>query len=304
MLKYTAIPGTINDTFTAWVNPVAGDSEPATADIITNTSNADPSRGVAAFAICQTTSSTAKCPEMLVGPIRLATSWDELWSEGGGTTPDHDDKGSITAGKLSLPEDFFLYQFQKYTTTVNIKASAITDDIVITGNSAVKPAVTTISAAEACSANGYNLKLTIDATAGTEINETLTFTSGQATASLPVKATVYPAKTLDNFRFIPSMQPDEIYYFSGKATVTYVDAANKKIYLQDIVGGMALDYSWTYLDASPFKAGDKLTKLFIMGAEPTVYTGGLPGCMLLGYFDTEGVVCGTVIATDQTKEPH
>lgn len=303
VLKYTAIPGTSNDTFTAWVNPVAGDSEPATADISANTSNGDPSHGVAAFAICQTTSTEKKCPEMLVGPIRLATSWDELWSEGGGTTPDPDDNGSITAGKLSLPADFFLFQFQKYTTTVNIKASAITDDIVITGNSAVKPAVTTISAAEACSANGYNLKLTIDATAGTEINETLTFTSGQATASLPVKATVHPANTLDSFRFIPLMLPDEIYYFSGNATVTYVDAANKKIYLQDVVGGMALDYSWTYLDASPFKAGDKVTKLFIMAAEPE-YTGGLPGCMLLGYYDTEGLVCGTVSDTDQTKEPH
>lgn len=304
VLKYTAIPGTTNDTFTAWVNPVAGDSEPATADISADTSKGDPLRGVAAFAICQTTSDKNKCPEMLVGPVRLASSWDELWSDGGGTTPDPDDKGSITAGKLSLPEGFFLHQFQKYTTTVNIKASAITDDIVITGNSAVKPAVTTISAAEACSANGYNLKLTIDATAGTEIDETLTFTSGQATASLPVKATVNPANTLDSFRLIPSMQPFETYYFSGKATVTYVDAANKKIYLQDVVGGMALDYStMTGLDASPFKAGDKLTKLFIMGAEPE-YTGGLPGCMLLGYFDTEGVVYGTVSATEQTKEPH
>ena len=302
VLKYTAIPGTTNDTFTAWINPVAGDSEPATADITADTSKGDPSRGVAAFAICQTTSSKQKCPEMLVGPVRLASSWDELWSDGGGTTPDPDDKGSITAGKLSLPEGFALYQFQKYTTTVNIKASAITDDIVITGNSAVKPAVTTISAAEACSANGYNLKLTIDATAGTDIDETLTFTSGQAIASLPVKATVYPANTLASFRLISTIQPYETYYFSGKATVTFVDAANKKIYLQDVVGGMALDYSWTGLDASPFKLGDQLTKLYIMGAEPET-TGGQPGCMLLAYYGADGIEYGTVSATDQSKEP-
>ena len=303
VLKYTAIPGTTNDTFTAWVNPVAGDSEPATADIKADTSKGDPTRGVAAFAICQTTSSSKKCPEMLVGPIRLATSWDELWSEGGGTTPDPVDKGEITVGKLSLPSGFALYQYQKYTTSVKVKAQGITEDIAISGNANVKPAVTAIPAAEACSAAGYDLTLTLDATAGTEINETLAFTSGETTASLPVKATVYPANTLASFRFISTIQPYETYYFSGKATVTYVDAANKKIYLQDVVGGMALDYStMTGLDAAPFKLGDQLTKLYIMGAEPET-TGGLPGCMLLAYYGADGIEYGTVNATDQSKEP-
>lgn len=303
VLKYTAIPGTTNDTFTAWVNPVAGDSEPATADIKADTSKGDPTRGVAAFAICQTTSSTKKCPEMLVGPIRLATSWDELWSEGGGTTPDPVDKGEITVGKLSLPSGFALYQYQKYTTTVKVKAQGITEDIAISGNANVKPAVTAIPAAEACSAAGYDLTLTLDATAGTEINETLAFTSGETTASLPVKATVYPANTLASFRFISTIQPYETYYFSGKATVTFVDAANNKIYLQDVVGGMALDYSMmTGLEAAPFKLGDQLTKLYIMGAEPET-TGGQPGCMLLAYYGANGIEYGTVSATDQSKEP-
>ncbi len=303
VLKYTAIPGTTNDTFTAWVNPVAGDSEPATADIKADTSKGDPTRGVAAFAICQTTSSSKKCPEMLVGPIRLATSWDELWSEGGGTTPDPVDKGEITVGKLSLPSGFALYQYQKYTTTVKVKAQGITEDIAISGNANVKPAVTAIPAAEACSAAGYDLTLTLDATAGTEINETLAFTSGETTASLPVKATVYPANTLASFRFISTIQPYETYYFSGKATVTFVDAANKKIYLQDVVGGMALDYStMTGLEAAPFKLGDQLTKLYIMGAEPET-TGGQPGCMLLAYYGADGIEYGTVNATDQSKEP-
>lgn len=307
VLKYTAIPDIKNDTYQAWVNPVAGGTEPATADISADTSMGDPSRGVAAFAICQYTTgmdaSLKKCPEMLVGPIRLATSWDELWSEGGGTTPDPVDKGEITVGKLSLPSGFALYQYQKYTTTVKVKAQGITEDIAISGNSSVKPAVTAIPAAEACSAAGYDLTLTLDATAGTEINETLAFTSGETTASLAVKADVYPANTLASFRFISTIQPYETYYFSGKATVTFVDAANKKLYLQDVVGGMALDYSMmTSLDAAPFKLGDQLTKLYIMGAEPET-TGGQPGCMLLAYYGADGIEYGTVSATDQAKEP-
>ena len=96
------------------------------------------------------------------------------------------------------------------------------------------------------------------------------------------------------------MQPDKTYYFSGKATVTFVDAANKKIYLQDVVGGMALDYSMTNLEAAPFKLGDQLTKLYIMGDEPSF---GVPVCHLMGYFAPEGISYGTVSATGQTKQP-
>ncbi|MGN1252808.1 MAG: hypothetical protein ACI4US_08125, partial [Muribaculaceae bacterium] len=299
VLKYTVLSGTSNDTFEAWINPVAGAAEPATADVTADSSKGDPLRGLASFAICQTSTFDTKAPEMLVGPVRIATTWDELWSEGGGTTPDPG-KAEITVGKLSLPSGFVLYQYQKYTTTVKVKAQGITEDIAISGNANVKPAVTAIPAAEACSAAGYDLTLTLDATAGTEINETLAFTSGETTASLAVKADVYPASTLASFSFIPSMQPYETYYFSGKATVTFVDAANKKIYLQDVVGGMALDYSMTNLEAAPFKLGDQLTKLYIMGDEPSF---GVPVCHLMGYFAPEGISYGTVSATGQTKQP-
>lgn len=299
VLKYTAIPdGTTNDTYEAWINPVAGSVEPAVADVTADSSKGDSSRGIAYFAICQTTGSKTKCPEMLVGPVRIATTWAELWSEGG-DTPDPG-KAEITPGKVSFPEGFALYQYQKYTTTVNVKATGITDDITVTAGANVKAAVETIPAAEACSAAGYNLELTLDATAGTEINEAITLTSGKTTASLPVKAAVYPVNTLASFRFVSSMQPDKTYYFSGKATVTFVDAANKKIYLQDVVGGMALDYSMTNLEAAPFKLGDQLTKLYIMGDEPSF---GVPVCHLMGYFAPEGISYGTVSATGQTKQP-
>ena len=298
VLKYTVLSGTSNDTFEAWINPVAGAAEPATADVTADSSKGDPLRGLASFAICQTSTFDTNAPEMLVGPVRIATTWAELWSEGG-DTPDPG-KAEITPGKVSFPEGFALYQYQKYTTTVKVKAQGITEDIAISGNANVKPAVTAIPAAEACSAAGYDLTLTLDATAGTEINETLAFTSGKTTASLPVKAAVYPASTPASFRFIPSMQPYETYYFSGKATVTFVDAANKKIYLQDVVGGMALDYSMTNLEAAPFKLGDQLTKLYIMGDEPSF---GVPVCHLMGYFAPEGISYGTVSATGQTKQP-
>lgn len=307
VLKYTVVEGTTNDTFEAWINPVAGGAEPK-AEITADASKGDPSRGVAAFAICQTTSSSKNCPEMLVGPIRIATSWADLWSGEGATPgpdpdPDPDPvvKGEITPGTVSFAEGFALYQFQKYTTTVNIKAKDLDSDIVITGSANVKPGVSSISASEACSTSGYNLELTIDASAGTSIDEALTLTAGTATASIPVKVAVYTANTLASFRFVPTMKEYETYYFSNKATVTFVDTTNKKLYLQDVVGGMALDYStMTGLTASPFAVGDQVTKLYIMASEAQL---GVPGCILMGYFGTDGIVYGTVSATDQTKEP-
>ncbi len=300
VLKYTAIPETTNDTFEAWVNPVAGGSEPA-AELTATTNQGDPLRGVASIAICQTTGSVKKCPEMLVGPIRVATTWAELWGEGGAVDPDPSDKAEITVSKPKLPDGFMLYQYQKYTVKVNVKATGLTEDITVSGFTNAKPAVTTIAAADACSPAGYDLELTLDASAGSVIAETLSFTSGETKSSLAVNADVLPASTLMSFRFVPTMTEWTTYYFSGNATVTHVDAASGKIYLQDVVGGMALGYKeMTGLTESPFKVGDKVTGLYILATEPSF---GVPGCELLAHYTADGVGFGTVADSGQTKDP-
>ncbi len=299
VLKYTAIPETNNDTFEAWINPVAGGTEPA-AELTADVSQGDPSRGIASFIIAQTTGSVKKCPEMLIGPVRIATTWADLWSQGGIVDPEPDDKAEITATMQKFSEGFALYQYQKYPVKVNIKAQNITEDITISGNTNVKPAVAAIPAADACSPAGYDLEMTIDATKGEAIAETLTFTSGETTTTLKIDVPVFASSTLMNFRFIPNIQEGTIYYFSGNATVTHVDTANEIIYLQDVVGGMALNYGYTGLEGVPFNVGDKVTNLYILGSEPSL---GVPGCMLLAYFVPGGFSCGTVTESGVVKEP-
>ncbi len=299
VLKYTIVEGTTNDTFEAWINPVPGSAEPATVELSASTSQGDPTRGIASVAICQTTGSVKKCPEMLVGPIRVATNWSELWSASqGGEDPV--EKPEIAVSKPRFEDGFALYQYQKYPVSVKVKAVGITEDIAVAGSAALVPAVSVIPAAEACSGDGYALTFTLNASAGAPISEALTFTSGDVTASLPVSVTVYPAKSLTNFRALPNMEQWETYYFSGSATVTYVDRHNSKIYLQDILGGMALSYAYTGLDNAPFKAGDKLTGLYLLATEPAF---GVPGCELMAYFAPEGISYGSVTETGVEKAP-
>ncbi len=295
VLKYTAIPGTTNDTFEAWINPVAGIAEP-TPELSATVNQGDPTRGIASFALCQATGSVKKSPEMLVGPIRIATSWSELWGDSGSEAPDG--KASL-AGTVSFGDCYALYQYQKFTAKLSISAKNLTEDVTISGTDIAKPSVTTVSAADAM--NGFTVDLEVDASAGTAISETVTLTSGDVSSDVKVEINVFPANTLASFRFIPTMAEYETYYFTGTATVTHVDTANSKIYLQDVVGGMALGYEYTNLDKSPFKVGDKLTKLYIMATEPSF---GVPGCELLSYFESDGAAYGTVTETGVTKEPQ
>lgn len=298
VVKYTAIPGTTNDTFEAWVNPVTGGVEPA-AELSAATNLGDPTRGVASICIAQATGSSTKCPEMLVGPIRVATTWAELWSEGGGgDTPDPSTE--ITATAPRFDSNFALYQYQKYEAKVNIKASGITGDITVGSSSSVKPAVTTIPAAEACRPAGYDLTVTLDASAGTAIAETLSLTSGETSTSVSFNVPVYPVKQMMNFRFVPNLSEWETYFFGGNAVVTFIDASAKKMYLQDVVGGMALSYEYAGLDKAPFNVGDKVTGLYIMATEKVL---GIPGCELMGFYVPGGISFGAVTDTDATKQP-
>ncbi len=301
VVKYTLVEGTTNDTFEAWIDPAVGDAEPSAELSATVAGQADIiSRGIVGLFLNQATGSVKKSPEMLVGPVRVATSWAELWSEGG-ETPDPSDKGEISVGKVNLPEA--LYQYQKYPVTVNVKASNLSENITVGGlNSAVKSDVTVIPAAEACSAAGYNLQLTLDASAGTEISTTLALTSGEANANVGVKVAVQPTETFATFRVVPNLNVGSIYYFSGTATVTYVDASTSTIYMQDVAGGMALKYEYSGYEQSPLAVGDKVKNFYLMTGEPEV-TGGVNSCYLMAYPAPEGMGFGTVTETGVEKQP-
>lgn len=300
VLHYGIVEGTTNDVFEAWINPTSTKTD---SDLITDSSKADLGKGFVGVAISQATTGTLSTPEMFVGPIMVTTSWEDLFE--GGDTPvgpiDPVDKSEIKVTMSQLPQGFALYQYQTYPVSVNVKATGITEDITISGlSSAVKSSVTTISAADALSDEGCTIDLTLNASSAESIKETLSFASGDVLGVLPVAVDVVPVNSMMNFRFASSTQSGEIYNCSGNAWVTYVDAVNKKIYMQDIVGGIAVGYDYTGLDNAPFKAGDKIKGLYLL-AEDAVQN--VPSFQLMGYFAPEGVAFASLVAENDFRTP-
>ncbi|MDE5659528.1 MAG: hypothetical protein K2I28_01405 [Muribaculaceae bacterium] len=295
--------GPNNDVFEAWINP----SSTKTDAMFAPTTGSDMSKGFVGVAIHQTTNFSGNCPEMLVGPIKVATTWEELFGNEGGQPVDPvdpvdpADKGEITF-TTNMPSEWSLYQYQSFPVTVNVKATDLTDNITVGGfSSAVKASATTIPAADAMSADGYDLTLTLCSTSGDAISESVTLTSGKAQATVAISVPVMPAKQLMNFRFASSTNPWDVYYFSGNARVTYVDEANQRIYMQDPVGGLCVGYEYLYMDNAPYKVGDKITKLFLMAEDPSF---GVPMFQLSAYYEPNGGVgYGTLVAENDFQTP-
>lgn len=189
MLKYTFVDGSKNDTVEIFINPAKG-NEPTQADLSANANAADASTtmGLQGITLRQGSASTKVGPDVLIDAIRVTDSWADLWQDGGSVDPDPDPQpgnGVITPAETSIELGTF-YQYMKYTTTVNIKAQDLTENInVSVSGSELKLGTSVIPAEEATSATGYNLEITY--TAGpADLNETITLSSpGAEDATIP-----------------------------------------------------------------------------------------------------------------------
>ncbi len=298
--------GSNNDIFEAWINP-ATDSKPAAQ--FAPTSGSDMSKGFVGMAVHQQTNFSSTCPDMLVGPIKVATTWEELFDGtggGGGEDPDPDptpgEGGEIT---VTVPDmQIALYQYQSYPVTVNVKAKELTSDITVGGlGSSIKASTTTISAADAMSADGYDLTLTLNPmTAIESITENVTLTAGTATATIPVNVPVYEASEMMNLRFAQTATAYQTYYFKNNVTVTHIDATNETMYVEDLVGGIALKYEYLYAEEPPYKVGDKINKFYMSCEEPVL---GVPSFQIAPYFTPGGELgIANLVSSGNVTEPQ
>lgn len=138
-------------------------------------------------------------------------------------------------------------------------------------------------------------------TAIESITENVTLTAGSATATVPVNVPVYAASEMMNLRFTQTATPDKTYYFPNAVTVTYVDASNETMYVEDLVGGLALKYEYLYVDEAPYKVGDKIGKFYMSCEEPLF---GVPSFQLAPYYTPEGEFgTGTLVSSGNVKTP-
>lgn len=289
VMKYEIVDETKNDIVSLWVNPQISGTEPA-AQAVAPIAQADISatNGVNGVLLRQAGTATKVGPAYTVDALRLATSWAELFGEsgGGGETPQPEPTdATITTDVTSLDLGATI-QGTPVSKTFVVKGDNITEDITVSSSSsdfAVSP--TTIAAADAMSAEGVTVTVTMKATSGGDKSGKITLsTKGAESVSVALTGSVTAIESISSSTFITNNEGDgsTLYRYVGLgATITYIDATSKRFYAQDVVGGICFDYS--ALDDARFAVNDKLKNV-------------------LGYIakDITGANIYTILSTDYT----
>lgn len=261
VVKYSFVDGTTNDPLSVWVNPTDFAKE-GTADMVqTNTADISATRGMRAVSLRQGGTSLKTAPKLLVDQLRVATTWAELFGgEGGGgdepEQPDVPGDAAITVSALGI--DFgYTIQGAPVEQTLTVTGTDLIGDITATVSSAdfkVSPATIAKADAEA----GATVTVTYAATKGGAANGTVTFkTEGAEDVVVSLKGEAQAVTTLAMSTAIINQPADDgqLYRYTQKATVTFVDKAKKRVYAQDIVGGLCVDFA--YMDGDvPLAVGD------------------------------------------------
>lgn len=259
VVKYEFVDGTSNDIFSMWVNPVKG---PETATDLVSSTKTDISstKGIIGVNLYQGGSSVRLAPELTVDAIRVADSWDELFVDNGGGQGDTPTTPSISLGKSEL--QFATYAYMSTKATVNIKAENLTEDITVSGLAApFSTETTTIAKEDAMAPAGYNLEIVYDPTAAGEATATVTLTGSGLTKTVSLKGSAYDAIQIARSSQIINQPADgeEVFVYTGKATVTFVDKKKNRIYAQDVFGALCIDCS--YIGDVTVEPGDVITKI-------------------------------------------
>lgn len=258
VMKYEFVEGSKNDIVTLWVNPATDAvTEPTSSGIVaTNSTSGDISITYGATGIClyQGGSTARTAPHVIIDALRVTDTWAELFGNGGGeVTP----QSKITVSATT--KSFWAFAGQQSSATVNVKGENLTDDITISGIGApFSVASATISKDEAMSATGADITINYAPTAAGEHSATMTLASGGALATVSLSGyaeSITSIPTSVALNNLPASDED-IYLYSGKATITYIDAANHRIYAQDMTGALCFDYSYYDL---PVSVGDVVT---------------------------------------------
>lgn len=265
VVKYEVVDGTTNDIVSLWLNPVQGDVDPTGALTVTSGADCSTSLGLEGFDLRQASTGTKTGSDLIVDAVRIADSYADLWdggSQGGGEDPTPtpgDAKISLSTNNLEFGN---MYQYMSVSKTVRVSGEGLNGPVSVSLPSGFKASATSISAEEAKA--GYDLDVTYTASAATSpSNAVMTLSAeGAEDAYVLLTADVIPVKATGFANAFNSLAEYDlnVYYYQGKATVTYIDAPNQTVYAQDVTG--AAKFSYAYFEQSPVKVGDQITNLY------------------------------------------
>lgn len=288
------------DNVYLYVNPANFKKEPANPNAVIDGVNQSGSGlgnyGLQGFELRQGTNATVTSPELYVASVRISDTFAGLFGE---KSEDKTPRVGISKKNIILGD---VYTGDEYSETVTVTGENLTGDISVESSS---PAVTvspaTLSAADAMSGDGAQLKINVAYTEGTQ-NAVLTLKSeGAADSQIKISWTGYTVPEIKTLKALYSEDPEQglTYNYTGEAVVSFVDRGGDKpvYYLQDETGAITLSDEWDILTKTDYNVGDKLTGV-ILGIQDVMGTiSAMPFNRNLGKVLSTGNVVVPVEAT-------
>lgn len=266
VVKYEIVDGADNDRISLWINPAKGDAEPA-ASVVADEESAESLADVRGIELRQGSSSVAKTPVAVIDEVRVASTWDEIFTP---AKADAVETPEITITDMSA--DFGkVYKGLTYTKTINVKGKNLKGDISlsspVSGEVAVSAA--TVAKADAESENGCDvvLTLTVDNTAMT--SDKIVYAADGAQSRTQI-VEWRPIETIAVNSFKELFDEDNIsmttlYVYKGEATVTAIDSNFYTFYAQDSQSAAevrsASGCGYEEVDLTKVKPGDNITDI-------------------------------------------
>lgn len=266
VVKYEIVDGADNDRISLWINPAKGDAEP-TASVVADEESAESLADVRGIELRQGSSSVAKTPVAVIDEVRVASTWDEIFTP---AKADAVETPEITITDMTA--DFGkVYKGLTYTKTINVKGKNLKGDISlsspVSGEVAVSAA--TVAKADAESENGCDvvLTLTVDNTAVT--SDKIVYAADGAQSRTQI-VEWRPIETIAVNSFKELFDEDNIsmttlYVYKGEATVTAIDSNFYTFYAQDSQSAAevrsASGCGYEEVDLTKVKQGDNITDI-------------------------------------------
>lgn len=266
VVKYEIVDGADNDRISLWVNPAKGDAEPA-ASVVADEKSAESLADVRGIELRQGSSSVAKTPVAVIDEVRVASTWDEIF------TPAKAD--AVATPEITITDmsaDFGkVYKGLTYTKTINVKGKNLKGDISlsspVSGEVAVSAA--TVAKADAESENGCDVVLTLTVGNTAMTSDKIVYAADGAQSRTQI-VEWRPIETIAVNSFKELFDEDNIsmttlYVYKGEATVTAIDSNFYTFYAQDSQSAAevrsASGCGYEEVDLTKVKPGDNITDI-------------------------------------------
>lgn len=266
VVKYEIVDGADNDRISLWINPAKGDAEPA-ASVVAEEECSESLADVRGIELRQGSSSVAKTPVAVIDEVRVASTWDEIFTP---AKADAVETPEITITDMTA--DFGkVYKGLTYTKTINVKGKNLKGDISLSSPVSGEVAVSAanVAKADAESENGCDVVLTLSVDNTAMTSDKIVYAADGAQSRTQI-VEWRPIETIAVNSFKELFDEDNIsmttlYVYKGEATVTAIDSNFYTFYAQDSQSAAevrsASGCGYEEVDLTKVKPGDNITDI-------------------------------------------